>query len=94
MTRTICFSKPSNSIKNIFTKVLKGHIAVATSNLKTHYNGKLIDIRARASLKKSGFELSRSYYLVKIIYFTSINFLDFEITSFNLGKVMVKIPLV
>ena len=56
VTRTICFSKPSNSIKNIFTKVLKGHIAVATSNLKTHYNGKLIDIRARASLKKSGFE--------------------------------------
>ena len=56
VTRTICFSKPSNSIKNIFTKVLKGHIAVATSNLKTHYNGKLIDIRARASLKKSGFD--------------------------------------
>ncbi len=56
VTRTICFSKPSNYVKNIFTKVLKGHIAVATSNLKTHYNGKLIDIRARASLKKSGFE--------------------------------------
>ena len=56
VTRTICFSKPSNYIKNIFTKVLKGHIAVATSNLKTHYNGKLIDIRARASLKKSGFD--------------------------------------
>ncbi len=56
VTRTICFSKPSNYIKNIFTKVLKGHIAVATSNLKTHFNGKLIDIRARASLKKSGFD--------------------------------------
>ncbi len=54
VTRTICFSKPSNSIKNIFTKVLKGHIAVVTSNLKTHYNGKLIDKRARASLLKSG----------------------------------------
>ena len=54
VTRTICFSKPQNYIKNIFTKVLKGHIAVVTSNLKTHYNGKLIDIRARAYLKKSG----------------------------------------
>ena len=54
VTRTICFSKPQNYIKNIYTKVLKGHIAVVTSNLKTHYNGKLIDIRARAYLKKSG----------------------------------------
>ena len=34
VTRTICFSKQSQYIKNIFTKVLKGHIAVATSNLK------------------------------------------------------------
>ena len=54
VTRTICFSKPSSYIKNIFTKVLKGHIAVVTSNLKTHYNGKMIDKRARASLLKSG----------------------------------------
>ena len=34
VTRTICFSKPKNQIKNIFTKVLKGHIAVATSDIK------------------------------------------------------------
>ncbi len=52
VTRTICFKKPSKNIRNIFTRVLKGHIAVATSNLKTHYNGKLIDIRARKYLKK------------------------------------------
>ena len=56
VTRTICFSKPSNYIKNIFTKVLKGHIAVVTSNLKTHYNGKLIDKRARAYLLNSGLD--------------------------------------
>ena len=56
VTRTICFSKPKKQIKNIFTKVLKGHIAVATANLKTFYNGKLIDIRARKSLKKSGLD--------------------------------------
>jgi len=54
VTRTICFSKPKKNIKNIFTKVLKGHIAVATSNLKQYYNGKLIDFRARKSLRKSG----------------------------------------
>ena len=33
VTRTICFSRPNQYIKNIFTYVLKGHIAVATSNL-------------------------------------------------------------
>ena len=43
MTRTICFSKPKNYIRNIFTNVLKGHIAVATADLNRFYNGKLID---------------------------------------------------
>lgn len=40
VTRTLCFSKQSNSIKNKFTKVLKGHIAVVTSNLKKRNNEK------------------------------------------------------
>ncbi len=56
VTRTICFSEPKKKIKNVFTKVLKGHIAVATTDLETHYNGKLIDVRARKSLKKSGLD--------------------------------------
>ena len=34
VTRTICFTKPKPSIKNIYTKVLKGHIAVANTDLK------------------------------------------------------------
>ena len=53
VTRTVCFSKQSQKIKNIFTKVLKGHIAVATSDLKKDDTGKKIDIRARKFLKKS-----------------------------------------
>jgi Xaa-Pro aminopeptidase len=52
VTRTICFSKPKSNIINIFTKVLKGHIAVATTNLKKDNIGKKIDIRARKFLKK------------------------------------------
>jgi Xaa-Pro aminopeptidase len=32
VTRTICFTKPKPSIKNIYTKVLKGHIAVANTD--------------------------------------------------------------
>jgi len=52
VTRTICFSKPKNEIKDIFTKVLKGHIAVAKVNLKKKNTGALIDIEARKYLKK------------------------------------------
>ncbi len=52
VTRTICFSKQKNSIKDIFTKVLKGHIAVATTNLKKFNIGKKVDARARHFLKK------------------------------------------
>src|SRR6056300_122255 len=53
VTRTICFTKPKPSIKNIFTKVLKGHIAVANTNLKLHNTGKKIDRRARKYLNES-----------------------------------------
>ena len=52
VTRTICFSKPEKRIKNIFTRVLKGHIAVFQSDLTKYKTGKDIDIRARKFLKK------------------------------------------
>jgi Xaa-Pro aminopeptidase len=53
VTRTICFTKPKQSIKNIFTKVLKGHIAVANTDLKFDNTGIKIDKRARKYLKES-----------------------------------------
>ena len=56
VTRTICFSKPKKNIKDIFTKVLKGHIAVANTNLKKDNTGKKIDARARKFLKKSNLD--------------------------------------
>ena len=56
VTRTICFEKPSLKIKNIFTRVLKGHIAVYQSNLKIYNNGKKIDLRARKYLKEIGLD--------------------------------------
>ena len=52
VTRTICFSPPKNSVKNIFTRVLKGHIAVANTDLKKYFTGKMIDVLARKSLKE------------------------------------------
>ena len=56
VTRTICFSKQSQKIKNIFTKVLKGHIGVATYKLKKNTTGKKLDIVARSALKKAGLD--------------------------------------
>jgi Xaa-Pro aminopeptidase len=56
VTRTICFSQPSLSVKNIFTNVLKGHIAVAMTNLKKDNIGKKIDLRARKFLKKKNLD--------------------------------------
>jgi Xaa-Pro aminopeptidase len=54
VTRTISFSKQNKFIKNAYTNVLKGHIAVALTNLNKDDTGKKIDIRARKYLKKEG----------------------------------------
>jgi Xaa-Pro aminopeptidase len=56
VTRTICFSKPKAQIRDIFTKVLKGHIAVANTDLKKDNIGKKIDARARKFLNKSNLD--------------------------------------
>ena len=56
VTRTICFSKQKQNIKNIFTKVLKGHIAVATTDINKDNIGKKIDKRARKFLKESNLD--------------------------------------
>ena len=56
VTRTICFTKPKTTIKDIFTKVLKGHIAVTNTNLKKDNTGSKIDKRARKFLKKSNLD--------------------------------------
>ena len=56
VTRTICFAEQNKSIKNIYTKVLKGHIAVAQTDLNRDKTGKQIDVRARKFLKESGLD--------------------------------------
>ena len=58
VTRTICFAKPKKMIKDIFTKVLKGHIAVAITNLNKFNTGNFIDKRARKFLKESNLDYS------------------------------------
>ena len=56
VTRTICFDSQKKSVKNAYTNVLKGHIAVALTNLSKDNTGKKIDNRARRFLKKEGLD--------------------------------------
>ena len=56
VTRTLCFDRQPISIRNIFTKVLKGHIAVFNTNLSKFDVGEKIDIRARKFLKQDGLD--------------------------------------
>ena len=51
ITRTTCYGSISQKIKDNFTRVLKGHIAVATCDLKKYQNGNAIDRLARKYLK-------------------------------------------
>ena len=56
ITRTISLGKQTKKIKNIFTYVLRGHIAVANSNLNKLKSAHLIDNLARKYLKKNGLD--------------------------------------
>ena len=52
VTRTISLQNSNKRIKNIFTRVLKGHIAVASFNLKKNTSGSMIDSNARKYLRQ------------------------------------------
>ena len=52
VTRTISFKEQPKKIKDTFTRVLKGHIAVATANISKQKTGSNIDKLARKYLKE------------------------------------------
>ena len=56
VTRTVCFSNTSSKIKELFTRVLKGHIAVALSEINHQTTGEDIDRKARQSLNSVGLD--------------------------------------
>ena len=58
VTRTTALGKVSDRIKNDFTRVLKGHIAVVTCNVRKNFNGYLIDKLARKPLNEVGLDYS------------------------------------
>tara|TARA_Y100000590_G_scaffold28495_1_gene31927 strand:+ start:471 stop:2180 length:1710 start_codon:yes stop_codon:yes gene_type:complete len=52
VTRTVSLDNNSKFIKEIYTRVLKGHIAVSNYKIKKNSNGSDIDLNARKSLKE------------------------------------------
>ena len=56
VTRTITLDNAKKRIKDIFTRVLKGHIAVSSFKLKNNSSGSEIDIYARKYLKQIGLD--------------------------------------
>ena len=85
VTRTICFSKPKKSVKDVFTKVLKGHIAVYQTNLKKDNIGKKIDLRARKFLKKDGLDYAHGTGH-GVGFFLNVHEGPQSISKFNLVK--------
>ena len=56
VTRTISLSNSNRRIKDIFTRVLKGHIAVSNFNLSKNTSGSKIDVKAREYLRQIGLD--------------------------------------
>ena len=56
VTRTISLKNSNKRVKNIFTRVLKGHIAVADFKIKNSTSGSIIDTQARKYLKEVGLD--------------------------------------
>jgi len=56
VTRTISLDNNSKSIREIYTRILKGHIAVSDHKIRKNSKGSDIDQNARKSLKKIGLD--------------------------------------
>ena len=56
VTRTVSLNNNSKFIKNVYTSVLKGHIAVADYKIKKNSTGSDVDRSARKPLRKIGLD--------------------------------------
>ena len=68
VTRTISLQNSNKRIKNIFTRVLKGHIAVASFNLKKNTSGSIIDRKARKYLKQINLDYAHGLAMALVIF--------------------------
>ena len=85
VTRTICFSKQKQNIKNIFTKVLKGHIAVATTDINKDNIGKKLT-KGQKIFKREQFRL-RTWHRPWSGFFLNVHEGPQSITKINKVKI-------
>ena len=57
VTRTISLNNKNKRVVEIFTRVLKGHIAVADFKINNDTDGSIIDNQARKYLKQIGLDI-------------------------------------
>ena len=62
ITRTVGIGTPSPEMKDRFTRVLKGHIALATARFPVGTTGSQLDALARYSLWQAGLDYEPGYY--------------------------------
>lgn len=58
ITRTIAVDTPTQEMKENFTRVLKGHIAVSMATFPEGTTGDKLDVKARAALKEVGLDFA------------------------------------
>ncbi len=56
VTRTVAIGTPTNEMKGHFTRVLKGHIAIATARFPVGTTGAQLDVLARNALWQAGLD--------------------------------------
>ncbi|MEN9709856.1 MAG: hypothetical protein RIQ68_2264 [Pseudomonadota bacterium] len=56
ITRTLCFGKATAAMRDHYTRVLKGHIAIARASFPKGTNGAQLDALARVSLWEAGLD--------------------------------------
>jgi len=56
ITRTVCAGVPSHALATAFTRVLRGHIAIARQRFPVGASGAELDTLARAALWQAGFD--------------------------------------
>ncbi|MCW8863033.1 MAG: aminopeptidase P family protein [Rhodospirillales bacterium] len=56
VTRTIAIGEPDGEMRDRFTRVLKGHIALATAHFPTGTSGSQLDVLARTPLWEAGLD--------------------------------------
>ncbi len=96
ITRTICFNNQSDEIINIYTRVLKGHIALAKMIFPKNVTGNELDLVARKFLWESGLDYNHGtghgVGYVSSVHESPPNISRRKSTNLNVGMILSNEP--